>query len=197
MSPEPAPIPKVTPLPLSSTLPRKAPAPARAGRPFSYAVFFTAALAGAAAHWLPGALGIVMAAAIAAGGAVVAGLLARSSAPVSAPRTPSVSLDEFAREKERAQKATEQLEQTKRHAEMASTQFRDGKDPLTEVPELRVGPLRELLESARVGNTMPVMSRLAMSEEELVAADGEPLPVPWPKDAEGAPPDRRQASEPN
>jgi methyl-accepting chemotaxis protein-like sensor len=196
MSPEPAPAspgPKITAFP-TATPPRKASARpgARArGRPFSVAVFLTAAIAGAAAHWLPGALGIGAAAAVAVVGAVVAGLLSGARAPVAPSRAPSVPLDEFAREKDRAQKATEQLEKTKRHAEMASTQFRDGKDPLTEVPELRVGPLRELLEAARVSATTPVMSRLAMSEEDLVATDGEPLPVPWPKDAEGPPSARK------
>ncbi len=200
MSPEPAPAspgPKITAFP-TATPPRKAPVRpgGRAtGRPFSVAAFLTAAMAGAAAHWLPGALGIGAAAAVAVVGAVVAGLFSRNRAPVAPARAPSIPLDEFAREKERAQKATEQLEKTRLHAEMASTQFRDGKDPLTEVPELRVGPLRELLEAARVGATMPVMSRLAMSEEDLVATDGEPLPVPWPKDSEGPPPSARKPDE--
>jgi hypothetical protein len=198
MSPEPAPAspgPKITAFPIA-TPPRKAPArPVARGRPFSVAVFLTAAMAGAAAHWLPGAIGIGAAAAVAVVGAVAAGLLSRPRAPVTPSRAPSVPLDEFAREKDRAQKATEQLEKAKRHAEMASTQFRDGKDPLTEIPELRVGPLRELLEAARVSATTPVMSRLAMSEEDLVATDGEPLPVPWPKDAEGPPPPARKPDE--
>ncbi|HEV8129381.1 MAG TPA: methyl-accepting chemotaxis protein [Candidatus Eisenbacteria bacterium] len=191
MSPDPTAGMKVPPLALP-TPPRKAPARpnARASAPpFSISVFLTAAIAAAAAHWLPGALGLGAAAAVAVGGALVAGLLSRSSAPVAAPRAPSVPLEEFAREKERAQKATEQLEKTKRHAEIASTHLRDGKDPLTEVPELRVGPLHELLEAAHIGSTMPVMSRLTVSEDELVATDGEPLPVPWPKDAEVGPPD--------
>lgn len=191
MSPDPTAGMKVPPLALP-TPPRKAPARpnARASAPpFSISVFLTAAIAAAAAHWLPGALGLGTAAAVAVGGALVAGLLSRSSAPVAAPRAPSVPLEEFAREKERAQKATEQLEKTKRHAEIASTHLRDGKDPLTEVPELRVGPLHELLEAAHIGSTMPVMSRLTVSEDELVATDGEPLPVPWPKDAEVGPPD--------
>jgi hypothetical protein len=183
MSPDPTAGMKVPPLSLA-TPPRKAPA-RHSGPPFSVSVFVTAAIAAAAAHWLPGALGIGAAVAVAVCGALVAGLF--SKAPVAAPRAPSVSLEEFAREKDRAQKATEQLEKTKSHAEIASTHLRDGKDPLTEVPELRVGPLRELLEAAHVGSTLPVMSRLTVSEEELVATDGEPLPVPWPKDADRPP----------
>jgi hypothetical protein len=197
MSPDPTAGMKVPPLSFP-TPPRKAPVRPNARAsvpPFSLPVFLTAVIAAAAAHWLPGALGLGAATAVAVGGALVAALLSRSSAPVAAPRTPSVSLEEFAREKERAQKATEQLEKTKRHAEIASTHLRDGKDPLTEVPELRVGPLHELLEAAHIGSTMPVMSRLTVSEEELVATDGEPLPVPWPKDADVGPPDNKEMKE--
>jgi hypothetical protein len=152
---------------------------------FSIAVFVAAAAAGAAGNLVAGPFGLAAAVVIALLGAVVAGSMARAKGPVA---RPSPQLDELARERERAARITaEQLEKTKRHAEIASLQFRDGKDPLTEVPELRVGPLRELLEAARVGVTMPVVNRLTMSEEELVATDGEPLPVPWPKDADGAP----------
>jgi hypothetical protein len=156
-------------------------------------VFLAAAAAGSAGHWLPGAVGIGVAALIAILGAVVAGLVGRSRARGAAPRVPSAPSDDLARERERASKAVEQLEKAKQHAEIASVQFREGKDPLTEVPELRVGPLRELLEAARVGVTMPVVSRLSMSEEDLVATDGEPLPVPWPKDADGQPVGREEA----
>ena len=88
---------------------------------------------------------------------------------------------------ERATLAVDHLEKSRRHAELAVVQFREGKDPLTEVPELRVGPMRELLEAARESTTQPVLSRLSMSEEELVATDGEPLPVPWPAGVEEMP----------
>ncbi len=163
---------------------RPAPGPATGPARFSIAVFVAAAAAGAAGNLVPGPFGLAAAVVIALLGAVTAGFLAR---PKSAPVRPS-PFDEVARERERAARITaEQLEKTKRHAEIASLQFRDGKDPLTEVPELRVGPLRELLEAARVGVTMPVVNRLTMSEEELVATDGEPLPIPWPAGADDAP----------
>jgi hypothetical protein len=149
-------------------------------------VFVGAAVAGAAGNLIPGPYGLAAAGVIAVLAAVVAGFAVRPKAmPVRT--TTSAAPDELARERDKVARAAEQLEKTKRHAELASLQFRDGKDPLTEVPELRVGPLRELLEAARVGVTMPVMSRLTMSEEELVAADGEPLPIPWPAGADEPP----------
>lgn len=158
--------------------------PAPGSSRFSIVVFAAAAAAGAAGNLVPGPYGLAAAVVVALLGAVVAGPMAQAKSPAA---RPSPQLDEVARERDRASRITaEQLEKTRRHAELASLQFREGKDPLTEVPELRVGPLRELLEAARVGVTMPVVSRLTMSEEELVAADGEPLPVPWPKDADGA-----------
>jgi hypothetical protein len=159
--------------------------PAQGPPRFSIAVFVAAAVAGAAGNLVPGPFGLAAAVVVALLGAVVAGSMAKAKGPVA---RPSFQLDEVARERDRAARITaEQLEKTRRHAEMASLQFRDGKDPLTEVPELRVGPLRELLEAARVGVTMPVVNRLTMSEEELVATDGEPLPVPWPAGADDAP----------
>jgi hypothetical protein len=65
------------------------------------------------------------------------------------------------RERERASLAADQLEKSRRHADLATVQFREGKDPLTEVPELRVGPLRELLEAARRISALPERSATA------------------------------------
>jgi hypothetical protein len=80
---------------------------------------------------------------------------------------------------------------------LATATYREGKDPLAEVPELRVGPLRDLLETAKEGaNVGPVVSRIPLGEDELVGVDGEPFPVPWPAGAdESAPVDARARAE--
>jgi methyl-accepting chemotaxis protein len=150
--------------------------------PFSIAAFIAALVAGLIGHFLPGAMGFAAAVVAAIFGAVAVALLSGSV------ETRRAASEELVRERERASLAADQLEKSRRHADLATVQFRDGKDPLTEVPELRVGPLRELLEAARESATIPVVSRLTMSEEELVAADGEPLPVPWPAGADEMPP---------
>jgi hypothetical protein len=150
--------------------------------PFSIAAFIAALVAGLIGHFLPGAMGFAAAVVAAIFGAVAVALLSGSA------ETRRAASEELVRERERASLAADQLEKSRRHADLATVQFRDGKDPLTEVPELRVGPLRELLEAARESATIPVVSRLTMSEEELVAADGEPLPVPWPAGADEMPP---------
>jgi len=150
--------------------------------PFSIAAFIAALVAGLIGHFLPGAMGFAAAVVAAIFGAVAVALLSGSA------ETRRAASEELVRERERASLAADQLEKSRRHADLATVQFRDGKDPLTEVPELRVGPLRELLEAARESATIPVVSRLTMSEEELVAADGEPLPVPWPAGADEIPP---------
>lgn len=169
---------------------KDAPAPARAGGapPFSVSAFVVALVAGLAGHFIGGGMGLAAVVVAAVFGALGVALL---SGPASASRR--AASEELTRERERAALAVEQLEKARRHADLATLQFRDGKDPLTEVPELRVGPLRELLESARESSTLPVMSRLSVSEEELVATDGEPLPVPWPAGADEMPPQPSQA----
>lgn len=149
--------------------------------PFSVAAFVVALLAGLAGHFLPGAMGFAAAIVAAVFGGVAVALLSGGA------ETRRAASEELTRERERASLAADQLEKARRHADLATVQFREGKDPLTEVPELRVGPLRELLEAARESATIPVVSRLTMSEEELVAADGEPLPVPWPAGVEEHP----------
>jgi hypothetical protein len=150
--------------------------------PFSIAAFAAALVAGLAGHFVSGGLGIGAAVIAAAFGAVAVALATGAS------ESHRAASEELTRERERAALAADQLEKSRRHSDLATIQFREGKDPLTEVPELRVGPLRELLEAARESSTVPVVSRLTMSEEELVAADGEPLPIPWPAGADEAPP---------
>lgn len=172
-NPAPGEAADATPRPTAPT------GPAAVGPPFSIPVLVGAVVAAFVGHFIPGTLGLIAALAAAVLAAVAAALL---PGPEAAAR--HAVADEMARERDRATLAVDQLEKSRRHAELATLQFREGKDPLTEVPELRVGPLRELLEAARDSSTMPVMSRLTMSEEELVATDGEPLPVPWPKDAD-------------
>lgn len=156
-----------------------APAAGGTAPPFSIAAFAAALVTGLAGHFLPGGMGIAAAVVAAAFGAVAVALLSGPGAGLR-----HGASEELTQARERAALAADQLEKSRRHADLATVQFRDGKDPLTEVPELRVGPLRELLEAARESATIPVVSRLTMSEEELVAADGEPLPVPWPAGAD-------------
>ena len=177
------PAPHPVPHPASHAAAPHPPAQPTAGPalpPFSIPVFVVALVAGLAGHFIWGAAGFFVAVVIAVFGAV--GVALMSGTPAIPSRR--AASEEVERERERAALAAEHLEKARRHADLATTQFRDGKDPLTEVPELRVGPLRELLEAARENATIPVLSRLTMSEEELVATDGEPLPVPWPAGAE-------------
>ena len=177
----PSPEPHLAPRPAPHAAhPPSHPARGPALPPFSIPVFVVALVAGMAGHFIWGAAGFFVALVIAIFGAVVVALMSGTPA-ISSRRGAS---EELERERERAALAAEHLEKARRHADLATTQFRDGKDPLTEVPELRVGPLRELLEAARENATIPVLSRLTMSEEELVGTDGETLPVPWPAGAE-------------
>jgi len=77
-------------------------------------------------------------------------------------------------------RSREELERFHKHADMAVSMIREGKDPLTEVAELRVGPLHGLLESMKEGViTGPLVSRLSLGEEELIGDDA--LGSPWPK----------------
>lgn len=188
-APNPAPHPVPHPAPhTAAPHPPAHPAQGPALPPFSIPVFVVALVAGLAGHFIWGAAGFFVVVVLAIAGAV--GVALMSGSPAGPSRR--AASEELERERERAALAAEHLEKARRHADLATTQFRDGKDPLTEVPELRVGPLRELLEAARENATIPVLSRLTMSEEELVGADGESLPVPWPAGAEeSAKPDVR------
>ncbi len=91
----------------------------------------------------------------------------------------------LAQEARTGRTAVAELERFRRQVELATASYREGKDPLAEAAELRVGPLRDLLESAKEGaNVGPVVSRLPLGEAELVGVDGEPFPVPWPAGAD-------------
>jgi methyl-accepting chemotaxis protein-like sensor len=77
--------------------------------------------------------------------------------------------------------ALTELERVRKQIDLASKLLRDGKDPLTEAPELRVGPLQSLLEGMKSGGTLPFVSHLSLGEEELIGSGGEPLPSDWPR----------------
>jgi hypothetical protein len=74
-----------------------------------------------------------------------------------------------------------ELDQYRKHAELAASLLRDGKDPLAEAPELRAGPLQSLLEGARSSAALPVVSHLSLGEEGLIGEDGDTLPPDWPQ----------------
>jgi hypothetical protein len=74
-----------------------------------------------------------------------------------------------------------ELDQFRKHAELAASLLRDGKDPLAEAPELRAGPLQSLLEGMKSASSLPVVSHLALGEEGLIGEDGDTLPPDWPK----------------
>src|SRR5512138_2077763 len=58
-----------------------------------------------------------------------------------------------------------QAETTRRQVEMATAMLTDGRDPLVESPELRVGELHDLLEAARTAReSLPVVNRIAVDE---------------------------------
>lgn len=180
--------------------------------PLFAVVLVAAALAGVAGHLLSGAAGWAAAALVAVFGGVVAGVASggasgggesrarllvnalRSEIAVN-PRTPAgwtgawsdlyERLSELSQGTKLSEQARGELERARRQIELATKALRDGKDPLIEIAELRVGPLRELLEVARDrAGSGPIVNRIPLGEEELVGVDGEPLPEPWPKDAE-------------
>ena len=81
-----------------------------------------------------------------------------------------------------------ELESIRRQIELATTTLRGGRDPLAVVSELGMGPLNGLLQAVRETSAAgPVISRLPIGEAELVGTDGEPLPEPWPADADAPP----------
>jgi hypothetical protein len=97
-------------------------------------------------------------------------------------------LDDLVQEKKNSATAFIELERARRHAELATSLLREGKDPLTELAELRVGPLHDLLEAARGADSAgPVVSR-ALEEEELVGAVSDELPATWPAPQSSADP---------
>ena len=157
----------------------------------------TAFVAAAAGLLLRGAAGWGVAIAAALLGSGIAFILTkpgtvseRRNEPVAAPPT-------VLKEREEATAARLESERTRRQIELATTTLREGKDPLTEVPELRVGPLHGLLEAIHSANVSgPVISRIAMSEEELLGAEAGSLPRSWPQSSpEDAPAARVRAAE--
>jgi hypothetical protein len=179
-------------------------------------VLLASLAAGAAGHFLAGTAGLAASIVVALFGAVVAAvssgrprdsgeanaralLTSLESGSVAGSATPMgwrgtwASLHEriatLAQERQASRTAQTELERIRRQIEMAMNLLREGKDPLTEEAELRVGPLRDLLQAAKDGAAAaPVVSRLPLGEEELIGADGEPLPVPWPAGADDTSP---------
>lgn len=167
---------------------RRPPVHATAGSssapPFALPLFAivlgTALGAGAVGHYLAGNAGLAGAAVVALFGAVFAAVLGGSrSAPAASPKKSPYEV-ELEQERHASSTAMLEVERTRRQIESAISVIRSGKDPLTEIAELRVGPLRELLEAAKQGAAAPVVSRLPLGEEELIGADGDALPEPWP-----------------
>jgi len=166
---------------------RRAPARASFGTPQSpfatpqFAIVLGTALgAGVAGHFLPGNAGLAGAAVVALFGAVIAAIVGgRQPAPGAEVGSSKVEA-ELVHEREASAAAVREVERTRRQIESAISVIRSGKDPLTEIAELRVGPLRELLEAAKTGSGAPVVSRLSLGEAELIGADGDALPEPWP-----------------
>lgn len=156
----------------------------------------TAFVAAAAGLILRGAAGWAI--------AIVAALLGSGLAFVlSIPRATSEVMDmpaahpsAPAKEREESTAARLESERVRRQIEVATSTLREGKDPLTEVPELRVGPLHGLLEAIHSANaTGPVISRIAMSEEELLGHDAGELPRSWPQSSPENPAARVRAAE--
>jgi len=77
--------------------------------------------------------------------------------------------------------ALTELARVRKQIDLAASLIRDGKDPLTEAPELRVGPLQSLLEGMKGDRTLPFVSHMSLGEEELIGPGGDPLPSVWPR----------------
>ena len=164
--------------------PVHAPAGSSSAPPFALPLFAvvlgTALGAGVVGHYLAGNAGLAGAAVVALFGAVFAAVVGGSrSAPGSSPKESPYEV-ELEQERHASSTAMREVERTRRQIESAISVIRSGKDPLTEIAELRVGPLRELLEAAKQGAGAPVVSKLPLGEAELIGADGDPLPEPWP-----------------
>jgi len=133
--------------------------------------------AGLAGHFLPGKAGLAGAVIVALFGAVIAAIVGGRKPVLGAKPDRHGVEEELEQERHASASAVREVERTRRQIEAALQVIREGKDPLTEIAELRVGPLRELLEASK-GGTAPVVSRLPLGEEELIGADA--FPEPWP-----------------
>ncbi len=148
---------------------------------------FASLVAGAAGHLVPGTAGWVAAGVLAVLGGASALVLVKA---------PSEHIDvalrrqirELEEDKKTAGPALLELESLRRQIEVATSSYKGGRDPLTAVSELGLGPLNALLQAAREASASgPVVSRIAIDEAELVGVDGVPLPEPWPADANDPP----------
>jgi len=145
----------------------------------------SAAVAAAASRLIPGAAGWAVAVVVALLGGGAALLMGKQPAVESPELAERVEFLE--RERVDGRAARLESDRMRHQIEIATATLRDGKDPLTEVAELRVGPLHPLLEAFHAASaTGPVISRIAMSEEELLGVEAGELPRSWPQ----SPPDR-------
>ena len=146
----------------------------------------SALAAGVTGHLVPGSPGLVAAGVLAVlAGAVT--LLFVKGPGAHATSQPQSGGEAEADKKSRGAALLE-LESIRRQIDLATTTLQGGRDPLTVVSELGMGPLNGLLQAVRdVGPTGPVVSRIAIDEAELVGTDGESLPEPWPADADAPP----------
>jgi Methyl-accepting chemotaxis protein (MCP) signalling domain len=157
---------------------------------FSFSVLGTTIAAGLVATgcalWLPEPMSWGGAVAISLIGGVTAAMLA--GVPQRQGEA-ALLRERAAREEERKSwgAAVVDLESLRRQINLATLALRGRKDPLVELPELRVGALHDLLEASRdVGVAGPVVSRIAVDEAELVGdsdripgfLEGEPLDLP-------------------
>lgn len=152
------------------------------------AVTFASALAaGAAGHVISGNLGwgAAVLVAIVGGAAALLSIKGPNYEEEWALRRQVVELEG---ERRTQGAALAELERVRRQIEAATSTLREGKDPMIEIAELRVGPLHDLLEASRAaGSAGPVVSRIALDEAELVGASDDRLPQPWPAGADDPP----------
>jgi hypothetical protein len=97
-------------------------------------------------------------------------------------------------DKARAEQLVADAEKTRRQVEMATAMLAEGRDPLVESPEMRVGAIHDLLEAARTSReSLPVVNRIAVDEEDLVGAGPDRLPGTWPRSEDVASDPRARA----
>jgi methyl-accepting chemotaxis protein-like sensor len=97
-------------------------------------------------------------------------------------------------DKARAEQLVADAEKTRRQVEMATAMLVEGRDPLVVSPEMRVGAIHDLLEAARTSReSLPVVNRIAVDEEELVGAGPDRLPGTWPRSEDVASDPRARA----
>jgi methyl-accepting chemotaxis protein-like sensor len=147
----------------------------------------SALAAGVTGHFVPGSPGLVAAGVVAVLAGAVTLLFVKGPGASRATSQPQSGGEAEADKKSRGAALLE-LESIRRQIDLATTTLQGGRDPLTVVSELGMGPLNGLLQAVRdVGPTGPVVSRIAIDEAELVGTDGESLPEPWPADADAPP----------